>query len=61
MWLGLSDRLRRQAEIVSRRAMAFLGAGELQIHIDSTFSLAAAAAARRRLEAGGMMGKVVCL
>jgi NADPH:quinone reductase len=58
MWLSLTDRLRRQAEIVEE-AMAFLGSGELQLHIDSTFSLAEAAAAHRRLDAGGMMGKVV--
>ena len=58
MWLGLTDRLRRQAEFVEG-AMALLGSGELQLHIDSTFSLAEAAAAHRRLEAGGMMGKVV--
>jgi NADPH:quinone reductase len=58
MWLGLTDHLRRQAEIVEG-AMAFLGSGELQLRIDSTFSLAEAAAAHRRLEAGGMMGKVV--
>jgi NADPH2:quinone reductase len=58
MWLGLRDRLRRQAEIVEE-AMAYLAAGELTLHIDSTFPLAEAAAAHRRLEAGGMMGKVV--
>jgi len=58
MWLGLKSRLRRQAEIVEE-AMAFLAAGELKLHIDSTFPLAEAAAAHRRLEAGGMMGKIV--
>jgi len=58
MWLGLEDRLRRQAEIVEE-AMAHLAAGELTLHIDSTFPLAEAAAAHRRLEAGGMMGKIV--
>jgi NADPH2:quinone reductase len=58
MWLGLKDRLRRQAEIVEE-AMAYLAAGELMLHIDSTFPLADAAAAHRLLEAGGMMGKVV--
>jgi NADPH2:quinone reductase len=58
MWLGLQDRLRRQADIVEE-AMAFLAAGELTLHVDSTFPLAEAAAAHRRLEAGGMMGKIV--
>ena len=58
MWFGLRDRLRRQAAIVEE-AMAFLATGELTLHIDSTFPLAEAAAAHRRLEAGGMMGKVV--
>ena len=58
MWFGLKDRLRHQAEIVEE-AMAFLAAGELTLHIDSTFALAEAAAAHRRLEAGGVMGKIV--
>jgi NADPH2:quinone reductase len=57
-WLGLQDRLRRQADIVAE-AMAYLASGELTLHIDSTFPLAAAAAAHRHLEAGGMTGKVV--
>jgi NADPH:quinone reductase len=58
MWLGLKDRLRRQAEIVEE-AMAFLAAGELTLHIDSTFPLAEAHAGHRRLESGGMIGKIV--
>jgi NADPH2:quinone reductase len=58
MWFGLKDRLRHQAEIVTE-AMAFLATGELRIHVDRTFPLAEAAAAHRRLEAGGMIGKVV--
>ena len=58
MWLGLKDRLQHQAEIVEE-AMAYLAAGELMLHIDSTFPLAEAAAAHRRLEAGGMIGKIV--
>lgn len=58
MWLGLRDRLRHQAEIVEE-AMAFLATGELTLHIDSSFPLAEAAAAHRRLEAGGMTGKIV--
>ncbi|MGH6962755.1 MAG: zinc-binding dehydrogenase [Dongiaceae bacterium] len=58
MWLGLRDRLRRQAEIVEE-AMAHLASGELTLHIDGTFPLAEAATAHRRLEAGGMMGKLV--
>ena len=39
--------------------MAYLAAGELTPHIDSTFPLAETAAAHRRLEAGGMIGKIV--
>lgn len=58
MWLGLKDRLKRQAEIVEE-AMAFLASGELVLHIAATFPLAEAAAAHRRLEAGGMIGKIV--
>jgi NADPH:quinone reductase len=58
MWLGLKDRLRHQAEIV-KEAMGFLATGELTLHIDSIFPLAEATEAHRRLEAGGMIGKVV--
>jgi len=58
LWLGLKDRLKRQAETV-KEAMALLATGELTLHIDSVFPLAEAAAAHRRLEAGGMMGKIV--
>jgi NADPH2:quinone reductase len=58
MWLGLGDRLERQAEIVGR-AISLLASGRLKIHIDSTFPLAKADDAHRRLEAGGMTGKVV--
>lgn len=58
MWLGLKDRLRRQAEIVEE-AIAFLASGELSLHIAATFPLGEAAEAHRRLEAGGMIGKIV--
>jgi NADPH2:quinone reductase len=58
IWFGLTDRLRHQAEIVGN-AMALLGSGKLQLHIDSTFTLSEAATAHRRLQAGGMTGKVV--
>jgi len=58
MWLGLTDRLRRQAAILEE-AMAFLATGELRLHIEGTFQLTEAAAAHRQLEAGGMMGKLV--
>jgi NADPH2:quinone reductase len=60
MWFGLTDRLRHQAEIVGK-AMALLGSGKLQLHIDSVFSPPEAAAAHRRLETGGMTGKAVLL
>ena len=58
MWYGLRARLRHQAEIVEE-AMAYLASGELTLHIGSIFPLSEAPAAHRRLEAGGMMGKVV--
>lgn len=58
MLLGLKDRLRRQADIVGE-AMALVASGELQIRIAAGFTLAEAAAAHRRLESGGMIGKVV--
>jgi NADPH2:quinone reductase len=58
MWLGLQDRLRRQAAIVAE-AMTYLATGELRLHIEGAFSLAEAAAAHRRLEAGDMTGKLV--
>ena len=58
MWFGLSDRLRHQAEIIDK-AMALLASGHLRMHIDSSFPLAEVDEAHRRLEAGGMMGKIV--
>lgn len=58
MWLGLADRLRHQAAIIGE-AIALLASGELQIHIDSAFPLAKAGEAHRRLEFGGMTGKIV--
>jgi NADPH:quinone reductase len=58
MWLGLRRHLQRQADHVAR-AMALLAEGRLRIVIDSSFPLAEAAAAHRRLESGKTMGKVI--
>jgi NADPH2:quinone reductase len=58
MWLGLDKRLAEQAAIV-REGLALLAAGKLSLHVAATFPLAEAEAAHRRLEAGGMTGKIV--
>ncbi len=58
MWLGLTDRLVAQRQIVER-ALADTAAGRLRVHIQDTFALAEAATAHRKLEAGGTTGKIV--
>jgi NADPH2:quinone reductase len=58
MWLGLRQRLKRQAEIVGQ-GLALLVAGRLKVHINKVFPLAEAPAAHRQLEAGGTTGKIV--
>ncbi|MFP4495396.1 MAG: zinc-dependent alcohol dehydrogenase family protein [Halochromatium sp.] len=55
---GLSAALEHQGEIL-RRCGDYIDAGELRIHVAERFPLAQAAAAHRRLEAGGAMGKLV--
>jgi NADPH2:quinone reductase len=58
MWLGLEKRLAQQAAIV-REGIGLVAAGRLELHVAATFPLAEAPAAHRRLEAGGMTGKIV--
>ncbi len=58
MWLGLADRLRRQARHVAR-AVGWLAEGRIRIHVDRVFPLAEAAAAQEHLAGGGAIGKVV--
>lgn len=55
---GLSDALDHQGEIL-RRCGELFDAGKLRIHVAESFPLEQAAAAHRRLEAGGAIGKLV--
>jgi len=55
---GLSDALDHQGEIL-RRCGELFDAGKLRIHVAESFPLEQAAAAHRRLEAGGAVGKLV--
>lgn len=55
---GLPDALAHQGEIL-RRCGELFDAGKLTIHVAETFPLEQAAAAHRRLEAGGATGKLV--
>lgn len=58
MWLGLDDRMRHQARIVAE-GLKLMADGRLKVLVEATFPLADAAGAHRRLEAGGMVGKLV--
>ena len=58
MWLGLGDRLRRQAELV-REAVGWLAEKRLRVVIDRVFPLAETAEAHRHLESGKAVGKIV--
>jgi len=55
---GLSDALEHQGEIL-RRCGELFDAGKLRVHVAERFALDQAAAAHRRLEAGGAIGKYV--
>lgn len=58
MWFALKDHLKRQADSV-RQMIPYLASGEIKIRIEESFPLSEASAAHRRLEAGGMSGKIV--
>lgn len=58
MYLGWPEAERQQAEILTQCAALF-DAGQLQIHLAATLPLAQAAEAHRRIEQGGMQGKLV--
>ena len=55
---GLTDALAHQGEIL-RRCGELFDAGSLSINVADTYPLARAADAHRRIEAGGMRGKLV--
>ena len=57
-WRDLSDRLVLQADVVAK-GIEWLAAGKLRVEVSETLPLAQAAEAHRRLEAGGMTGKLV--
>jgi NADPH2:quinone reductase len=58
MYLGWPDAERQQAEILAQCATLF-DAGKLQIHLAATLPLVQASEAHRRIEQGGMQGKLV--
>jgi len=58
MWLGLEDRMRHQAHIVAE-GLKLMAEGRLKVLTEAVFPLAKAADAHRRLEAGGLTGKLV--
>ena len=58
MWFGLRGRLAEQARLVAA-GMRLLEEGKLKLHIDSTFPLSDVGVAHAKLEAGGMLGKMV--
>jgi len=55
---GLSEALAHQGEIL-RQCGELFDAGKLRVHVAETFPLEQAAAAHRRIEAGGATGKLV--
>jgi NADPH2:quinone reductase len=58
MVLSLSDARHHQGEIL-RRCAALMATGALEIEVAATYPLEQAADAHRRIEAGGMQGKLV--
>ncbi len=58
MYYGLDDALRHQGWILEQCAKLF-DDGQLQVHIQQTFSLEEAAKAHHLIESGGMTGKLV--
>ena len=58
MWRGMKARMEEQAAMVAK-GMDWLATGRLKMHVTETFPLERAAAAHKRLEAGGMTGKIV--
>jgi NADPH2:quinone reductase len=57
MWKGLDQRLKAQAEIVSK-ALALVADGKLRLRLSESFALADAAKAQSFLESGQAVGKV---
>lgn len=51
-------RLKHQGTLVAE-GLARLASGRLQVNVEDTFPLSAAAEAHRRIEAGGRRGKLV--
>lgn len=58
MWRGLDARMAEQARMVEK-GMAWLAEGKLKVRIAARYPLGQAAAAQKRLEAGGTTGKIV--
>lgn len=60
MWIGDTAHTAQQGGIVNQ-AMDLMADGKLKLHVARTFPLPEAAAAHKRLEEGGMTGKIVLL
>jgi NADPH2:quinone reductase len=58
MYYGWSDALRHQGDILTEGA-GLVDRGQLRVHLSDVLPLADAAEAHRRIEAGGMQGKLV--
>ncbi|MGE0080008.1 MAG: zinc-dependent alcohol dehydrogenase family protein [Thiohalomonadaceae bacterium] len=58
MYFGWQAALRHQGEILAKGA-ELVEQGQLRVHLSNVLPLAQAAEAHRRIEAGGMMGKLV--
>ena len=58
MLRGLTAARRHHAEILERCG-ELMAAGRLRVHVADTFPLEQAAEAHRRIETGGMTGKLV--
>jgi len=58
MWYGMRERMQEQAAMVAR-GMAWLAEGQLRVCVGETFPLEEVAQAHRRIEAGGVTGKIV--
>jgi NADPH2:quinone reductase len=58
MWLGLAEALAHQGQIVGE-GLRLMAEGRLKVLVEATYPLDRVAEAHRRLEAGGVTGKLV--
>jgi NADPH:quinone reductase len=58
MWYGMRERMAEQATMIAK-GLAWLAEGRLALHVAECFPLERVAEAHRRIEAGGVAGKLV--